>query len=76
MNDAADLIRMANDIAANLAAYPEPEAIAGVAHHIGDFWSPRMRQRFVALVEAGGEGLAPLALAAGRDLARRASVDG
>lgn len=76
MNDAADLIRMANDIAANLAAYPESEAIAGVAHHIRDFWSPRMRQRFVALVESGGEGLAPLALAAGRDLVRGTHVDG
>lgn len=66
MNQDHDLVRMANDIAANLAVYPEPEAIAAVVKHIREFWAPRMRRRFQALVEAGGIGLSPLALAAGR----------
>ncbi len=68
MSADADLIRMANGIAANLAAYPEAEAVAGVTRHIRDFWPARLRERLAALVAAGGDGLTPLALAAGRQL--------
>ena len=39
-----DLIRMANQIAAFHGAYPEEEAVEGVAQHIRDFWDPRMRR--------------------------------
>ena len=76
MSEADELVRMANDIAANFAAYPEAEAIPSVAHHIRDFWSPRMRERFVVLVAAGGAGLDPLALAAGRVVVSEAQVAG
>ena len=59
-----DLIRMVNDIAANLAVYPEPEAITAIAGHIREFWDPRMRARLQTLVNAGDSGLSPLALTA------------
>jgi len=37
------LVRMANQIAANLAVRPGDEPVAGVAQHISDYWDPRMR---------------------------------
>jgi formate dehydrogenase subunit delta len=60
MDDAA-LIRMANDIARNLAARGEGEAIAATAQHIRDFWDPRM---IAAIRTAANAGLSPIALAA------------
>lgn len=38
-----DLIRMANQIAANFAPYPEDEAIEAIATHFRNFWTPQMR---------------------------------
>lgn len=37
------LRRMANQIAANLAARGEEEAVEGTAEHIWKFWDPRMK---------------------------------
>jgi formate dehydrogenase subunit delta len=71
----ADLIRMANQIAAFHAAYPAGEAIAGTARHITDFWDPRMRARLARLVAEGGEGLAPVALAAARQVTAPADAE-
>ena len=68
MNKDGELIRMANDIAKNLAVYPEPEAVARVARHIREFWPLRMRSQLHAIIEGGGNGLSPLALAAGQRL--------
>ena len=59
--DNAALIRMANDIARNLAAQGEGEAIAATAQHISDFWDPRMK---AAIRAAGPAGLCPIAAAA------------
>jgi formate dehydrogenase subunit delta len=59
--DNAALIRMANDIARNLAAQGEGEAIAATAQHIRDFWDPRMK---AAIRVAGPGGLSPIAAAA------------
>jgi formate dehydrogenase subunit delta len=56
-----DLARMANQIAAYFAAYPEAEAVAGVAGHIRDFWDPWMRRHLAAMMARGGDGLDPLA---------------
>ena len=64
MNQDHDLIRMVNDIARNLAVYPEPEAVTAIAGHIREFWDPRMRARLQTLVKAGDSGLSPLALTA------------
>jgi formate dehydrogenase subunit delta len=60
-----DLIRMANQITAFYAPYPHEEGLTGVKQHIKDFWEPRMRRAFDALISKGGVGLSPLALEAG-----------
>lgn len=60
-----DMLRMANQIAANLKALG-PQAPAAVADHIRDFWDPRMRAALRAHVAAGGEGLHALVLDAVR----------
>jgi formate dehydrogenase subunit delta len=69
-----DLIRMANQIAAFNAPYPHDEALASTKQHIKDFWEPRMRRAFDALVVKGGAGLTPLALEAGQVLMKEAAV--
>lgn len=50
------LIRMANQIAANLAHEPEPAA--ATADHIRQFWDPRMK---AAIRAHDGSGLSPAA---------------
>lgn len=59
--DQARLIRMANQIARNLAAQGEAAAIAATAAHIRAYWDPRMK---AALIAGGGAGLDPIARAA------------
>jgi formate dehydrogenase subunit delta len=56
--------RMANQIATFFASKPREEGIAGVAEHINKFWEPRMRRHLFELVDAGGEGLHELVMAA------------
>ena len=70
MTSDEDLIRMANQIATFYGPYPHDEGLAGVQQHIKDFWEPRMRRAFDALIAAGGKGLSPLALEAGQVLIR------
>lgn len=60
----ADIVRMANQIAAYFEAYPRAEALAGITGHIKNFWSPRMRKQLDELVGDGGEGLSPLVVTA------------
>ena len=55
------LVTMANQIADFFAAYPEAEAVEGVAGHIRKFWEPRMRAALAEHLAAGGDGLSPLA---------------
>ena len=58
-----NLVKMANQIADFFGAMPNrAEALEGIAQHIRKFWVPRMRQRFLAHVDAGGAGLHPLVL--------------
>lgn len=59
------LIRMANQIAANLAHEDDPAG--ATAEHIRLFWDPRMKQ---AIAAHGGEGLTPVAMEAVRRLPR------
>lgn len=48
------LVRMANDIGRFFHGEPVREdAIAGIANHIGKFWTKRMRERLVAHGESG-----------------------
>lgn len=60
------LAYMANQIARNLAARGEDEAVADIAQHIADFWDPRMK---AAIQQASSEMLDPLVL---RALGRKA----
>jgi len=62
------LVHMANQIAAFFGAYPEAEAVEGVAAHLRQFWEPRLRAELARHVAAGGAGLDPLVLAAARRL--------
>lgn len=65
--NAGELVRMANQIADYYQAYPEEEAVAGIAAHIRSFWDPRMRDSLDAHLAAGGAGLKPLVLSALKD---------
>jgi formate dehydrogenase subunit delta len=58
------IIRMANQIAAFFASYPQEEAVAGVRKHIKDFWEPRMKAQIRAEVAAKNAGLNPLVVQA------------
>jgi len=57
----AQLVRMANQIAANLAVQGEAAAIRDTAEHIRKFWDPRMR---AAIAAVPPEDLTPIARAA------------
>ena len=59
-----DMIRMANQIAAYFEAYSRSEALDGIAGHIRNFWTPRMRTQLSEYIEGGAEGLSPLVTAA------------
>lgn len=56
--------RMANQIATFFASKPREEGILGVAEHINKFWEPRMRRHLFEIVDAGGDGLHELVMAA------------
>jgi formate dehydrogenase subunit delta len=58
------LTYMANQIARFFASQPEEKAVAGTADHLRRFWDPRMRRQILAHLDAGGEGLDPIARAA------------
>lgn len=69
--DSTRLVHKANQIADYFKAYPEDEAIAAVENHIRQFWEPRMRAQLARHIEAGGDGLSPLALTAVRLLTEK-----
>jgi formate dehydrogenase subunit delta len=55
------LIRMANQIGTFFESQPDrSEALEGIATHLKKFWDPRMRQEFLALLDADGEGVSPI----------------
>ncbi len=58
------MIRMANQIAAFFEAYPRTEALEGVAAHIRNFWTPRMRKQLTEYIEAERRASRPLVTAA------------
>ncbi|MQA67399.1 MAG: formate dehydrogenase [Alphaproteobacteria bacterium] len=68
----ADIVRMANQISDFFAAYPHDTAVRETATHIRNFWDPRMRRQLFDHLAAGGEGLKPIALEAGRSLLEKA----
>lgn len=64
MSNIKTLVRMANQIAIFFRTQPEEAAIAGTADHIKAYWNKVMRRDIYAHLDAGGEGLDPLALKA------------
>lgn len=64
------LIYMANQIAKFMESKPEAEGLAGFASHVNDFWEPRMRAQFFALLDAGAEGFRPLVMKAAGSVRR------
>ncbi|MDF9391674.1 MULTISPECIES: formate dehydrogenase subunit delta [Methylococcus] len=57
-----NLVKMANNISAFFQADPDhAAAVKGVVDHLHKFWEPRMRRQIIAHLQAGGEGLSPLA---------------
>ena len=69
---AADLVRMLNQIAANQPG--GADGAAATAEHVRLFWDPRMRADLAALLAAGGEGLSPAARAAAERIAAEAAA--
>jgi len=61
--NAAQLIKMANQIGAFFASQPDPEqAREEFAQHLKRFWDPQMREALCAHLDAsGGEGLSEFA---------------
>ena len=55
------LVKMANDISRFFATQSGQPPATGTAGHIKKFWDPRMRKAIVAHLDAGGEGLTPVA---------------
>jgi formate dehydrogenase subunit delta len=53
--DIHHLAYMANQIGAFYNAYPQTQAVDGIATHIDKFWDPRMKQEIEKHAEAGGE---------------------
>ncbi len=58
------IITMANQIATFFATQGEHRAKDGFADHINNFWEPRMRRQFLAMLDAGHEGFHPLVVSA------------
>ena len=65
-NELQTLIKMANQIAANLSFQDDAED--QTLGHIERFWAPSMRKQLSDHAAAGGEGLDDLALQAARRL--------
>ena len=68
MSDTERLVRMANQIAANVAHHPHDRAVDEIAEHLRLTWAPSMRVDLLAYVDRGGPGLTSLAAAAAERL--------
>ena len=58
------LVRMVNQIAANVSHETADVAATQIATHLNSFWAPSMRAQLLAFVASGGAGLDDLALQA------------
>ena len=68
MSDPAALVRMVNQIAANVAHHPHDQAVAEITKHLKATWAPSMRADLVAYADGGGLDLTPLAAEAAEQL--------
>lgn len=57
----AKLVRMANQISQFFVTQSGTPPATGTAIHIRKFWDPRMRNAIIAHLDAGGDGLEPVA---------------
>jgi formate dehydrogenase subunit delta len=58
MSGGEQLIQMANDIGNFFRAEPQrEEAIAGIMNHFSKYWTRRMREKLIALVQHGNQKL-------------------
>jgi formate dehydrogenase subunit delta len=62
------LVRMVNQIAANVAHHPHDQAVAEITRHLRSTWAPSMRADLVGYLDGGGADLTPLAAAAAEQL--------
>ena len=67
-NEIAQLLKMANDIAANLSF--EAGSEERIADHINRFWAPRMRHLLIEYAANDGQGLSEALLPAVNKLRR------
>src|SRR3546814_20764255 len=67
MSTGERLIYMANQIARNLAAEGEAEAVAATAQHIASFWDPRLRARIAGLIVEQPAAFSPIGRASCRE---------
>lgn len=75
MSAGGQLIQMANDIGNFFRAEPEREdAVAGIVNHIGKYWTRRMREKLIAQVQHGDQGLDELPREAVRRLSETAAL--
>jgi formate dehydrogenase subunit delta len=68
VNNPASLVRMVNQIAANVAHHPRDQAVAEIVAHLRSTWSPAMRAELVAYLRGGGADLTALAAGAAESL--------
>ena len=67
-SNVAGLVRMLNQIAANVAQHPHDQAVTEIAAHLRASWAPAMRTELDSYLDGGGPGLTPLAAAAAERL--------
>jgi formate dehydrogenase subunit delta len=65
-SEIAHLLKMANDIAANLSFQSNTDE--RIADHINRFWAPRMRDLLIEYAASNGEGLSAALLPAVKKL--------
>jgi formate dehydrogenase subunit delta len=63
------LVRMAGQIADFFRPYGEEKAVAGVAKHIRDFWTPQMRRDMEHHIEGHRDAIEPIVARAFEQLA-------
>ena len=66
------VVKMANQIAQNAAAYAPDVAVGRVKRHLERYWEPRMLRDLFDVMDNGGSELAPVVLAAAKALKAQA----
>ncbi|WP_082684553.1 formate dehydrogenase subunit delta [Aureimonas ureilytica] len=59
--EAERLVIMVNQVAQFFESQAHEPGVLGIADHVAAFWTPRMRDMIFRHLDAGGQGLRPLA---------------